>query len=71
MKATTGFSTEVDKQLMQAANVGVCPKWQMLVVLLMDEMYIRAGLVYKKHSGEIVGFSNLGNINNHLLEKGK
>ena len=40
----------------------------MLVVLLMDEMYIRAGLVYKKHSGEIVGFSNLGNINNHLLE---
>ena len=68
VKATTGFSTEVDKQLMQAANVGVCPKWQMLVVLLMDEMYIRAGLVYKKHSGEIVGFSNLGNINNHLLE---
>ncbi len=67
VKATSGFSLEVDRQLLQAANVGVCPKWQMLVVLLLDEMYIREGLVYNKHSGEIVGFADLGDINNHLV----
>lgn len=68
MKATTGFSVEVDKQLMQAADVGAnCPEWHMLVILLLDEMYIRENLVYNKHTGEIVGFADLGDVNNHLL----
>ena len=33
----------------------------------MDEMYIREDLVYEKHSGTLIGFVNLGEINNHLL----
>ena len=65
VKATTGFSYEVDKQLMQAANVESCPDWQKLVVLLLDEMYIREGLV---QSGKLVGFADLGDVNNHLID---
>ena len=34
----------------------------------MDEMYIKQDLVYDKHTGEIVGFTNLGDINNHLIQ---
>ncbi len=68
VRASSGFSHEVDKQLMQAANIGKCPDWQRLVVILMDEMYIREGLVYNKHTGEIVGFADLGDVNNHLVE---
>ena len=30
-------------------------------------MYIREDLVYNKHIGKVIGFTDLGNINNHLL----
>lgn len=30
-------------------------------------MYIREDLVYDKHSGRMIGFANLGDVNNHLL----
>ena len=31
-------------------------------------MYIKEELVYDKHEGELIGFSNLGNMNNHFLK---
>ena len=33
----------------------------------MDEMHVREDLVYDKHSGELIGFMNLGDMNNHLI----
>ena len=36
-------------------------------MLLMDEMYIREDVVYTKDTGELVGCTNLGDTNNHLL----
>ena len=38
------------------------------VVLVLDEVHIKEGLVYDKHQGNLIGFSNLGEINNHLLK---
>ena len=67
VKAEPGFSQEVDHQLMEAAKVMTSKEWEKLVVILLDEMYIRDELVYEKHSGTLVGFVNLGDINNHLL----
>ena len=67
VKAVDGFSPEVDCQLMQAAQMDSCEDWQKLVILLLDEMHIKEGLVYDKHSGNITGFADLGDINNHLL----
>jgi len=42
------------------------------VSLIIDEMKIKEGLVYNKHSGKVIGFTDLGDINNELiqLEKG-
>ena len=37
------------------------------VGILMDEVHIRDDLVYDKHEGNLVGFVNVGDINNHLL----
>ena len=34
----------------------------------LDEMHIRADLVYDKSSGDFIGFCNMGDINNYLLE---
>ena len=67
MKAEASFSKEVDHQLMMAAKIDTCKEWEKLVVILLDEMYIREDLVYEKHSGSLIGFVNLGEINNHLL----
>ena len=68
VNATTGFSTAVDQQLMQAADISKCPEWQKHVVLVIDEMYIKEDLVYDKNSGALIGFANLGEINSHLLQ---
>ena len=41
-------------------------EWQKIVILLIDEMYIKENIVYNKHTGRIVGFTDLGDVN-HLL----
>ena len=65
-EAAPGFSAEVDAMLMRAAEVTTCPERNKVVLLLLDEMHIREDLVYDKHSGELIGFTNLGDINSHL-----
>ena len=68
IKAGAGFSADVDRQLMQAASLLTCPAWQKLVVILLDEMHIREDLVYNKHTGKMVGFCDLGEVNNLMLQ---
>lgn len=63
-----GFSKEVDEMLMKSANIHQCPEHEKFVAVIFDEMHIRADLVYDKHNGELIGFCDLGDINNHLLE---
>ena len=53
--------------LLKAAKVEVCPEREKLVLLLLDEMHIREDIVNNKHSGEMIGFANLGEINEHLI----
>ncbi len=65
VQARAGFSVEVDRQLFQAANLASCQESERL--LLLDEMYIREDLVYNKYTGRLIGFCNLGGVNNHLL----
>ena len=66
VKAGAGFSVEVDRQLMEAANLRSCPAFHSLVIILLDEMHIKEDLVYDKHTGKMIGFVDLGDINNHL-----
>ena len=65
---TIGFSDEVDQQLMEAADISSLKEFQKCVVIILDEMHVKEGLVYDKHSGALLGFTDLGNINNLLTE---
>ena len=56
------------KKLMKCSHIAKCPEHEKYVVVIFDEMHICADLVYNKHNGELVGFCNLGEINNCLLE---
>ena len=66
VKAGSGFSVEVDKQLISAAKLSTSPNYHRLIVLLIDEMHVREDLVYNKHSGRLSGFVDLGEVNNHF-----
>jgi hypothetical protein len=68
VKVQGGFSLEEDHQLMRAIQIKSCPDWHKLVVLLIDEIHIKESLVYDKHSGRMIGYVDLGEVNNHLLE---
>lgn len=54
---TIGFSSEVDQELIAADRLD---EWQKYVIVILDEMHIKEDLVHEKHSGEFIGFANLG-----------
>lgn len=54
IKAGSGFSPEVDKQLLQAANLRNSPSYHALVGIPIDEMHIREDLVYDKHTSKYI-----------------
>ena len=66
-KSSSGFSVELDNQLMTEFST-TTEEYQRHVSLIGDEMYIKESLVYSKASGELVGFCDIGDINNHLLQ---
>jgi len=49
-KATTEFSSEVDRWLYQAAKLDECKEMEKHMIIL---LYIKESLVYDKHSGEL------------------
>ncbi len=53
---------------MEAADISSLAEYQKCVAVIMDEMHIREGLVYDKHSGALLVFTDLGNVNNLLAE---
>lgn len=66
MKSEVGFQSVVNEQLIMEADVK--EEKDKYVVLVFDEMKIREDLVFDKHSCELVGFVNLGEVNNILTE---
>ena len=69
IKVRPGLQMDVIKQMTeQAKKKGLFggPEWKRYVVLLIDEMKIKQDLVFDKHTGEIIGFTNLGAINEDL-----
>ena len=66
VSTTIGFSNEVDRQLMSVADLA--EEKNRNVVLVLDKVHIKEGLVYDKHEGNLIGFANLGETNNYLLQ---
>lgn len=64
VKSTTGFSTDVDLQLIKSA--GNLKEHEKYVTLILDEMHIKEDLVYDRWTGELIGFTNLDDITSHL-----
>ena len=66
VKSQIGFSSDVDRALVDAADLD--KDHNKYVALVMDEIFIKSDLVYDKHDGSLIGFVNISNVNNQLLE---
>ena len=66
-ESRSGFSNDLDLQLINDSCVSSLSPFQKQVCLLGDEMRIKEDLVYNKHTGELTGFCDMGDINEHLL----
>ena len=66
-----GFQADVFRAAYsQAKSCGLYDEtspWKCNVGLLFDEIKIKEDLVYDKHSGELIGYCNLGDIGNQML----
>ena len=67
-KDKPGFQKEVHELLLQEMKLETIPEKRRYVCLILDEMKIKEGLVDNKYSGEMIGFMNLGDVNNELLK---
>lgn len=65
-KAGVAFQVQVDEQLLSETNIANIEERQKYIVLLTDETNIKEDLVYNKGKGELIRFTNIGDINNHL-----
>ena len=63
----TGFSDATDSQLKEHAKLAESPNHKTLVGLLFDEIHIKEGLVFDKNTGNLIGFVDLGDINNDFI----
>ena len=66
--AMCGFNASSDQQLLDAASQTKPHHLSKQVVLLVDEMYVKEGLVFDKTSGALVGYVDLGDINGYLRD---
>ena len=55
---TSGFNNEITAELTR--TVGNFSEQEKYCVLLMDEMKIQEDLVWDKHTGDLIGYVNLG-----------
>ena len=66
--ASTGFSCELDEQMMRDSKIQSLEYYQKFVSIIGDEMYIKQKLVYNNSTGDLVGYCDIGDINNHLVQ---
>ena len=68
VKSGDGFKMEVLEQLYNEARMGQdeIPAHRQFVGIAVDEIYIKSDLVYDRHSARVIGFVNLGAVDEQL-----
>ena len=65
-QSKTDFQEEVNDQLRKETKVCYLPEPKKYCSLILAEMKVKENLVNNKYSGGVVGFTNLGSINDEL-----
>ena len=67
IESGSGFMAKVDQQLIETAKVNTIPEFQKCVCLIFDAVKVKEDLVYDKNLFQIIGFIDVGDLNNRLL----
>ena len=65
-KAKSGWNVDIVNRIKEDINFKTLEEYQKNVILMFDEIRIKDGLVYSTETGELVGFIDLGDINNEI-----
>ena len=68
IKSVPGYQKEVIDMMENESKCKELPHSRRYVTILLDEMKIKEDIVYDKYSGNMIGFCNLGNLNDDLIE---
>ena len=68
MKSKATFSSELDQLIADESQVNGLHEWKRHVVLMLDEMRVKESLVFCKHEPKVVGFVDMGDVNNRLSD---
>lgn len=68
MKFEPGMNCDVMKSLLKEMSQEGFNPHGFMVGLLLDEVKIKSGLVFSKSSGNLIGFVNLGDVNDEITE---
>ena len=66
--SSPGFSVTADHQLLDLIKCAKPNHLARYVIILIDEVYLKEGLVYNKSTGSLVGFADLGGIVKQLSD---
>lgn len=58
----------MNDQLADEANLDALEDYQKYVGVIFYEVKIKEGLVFNKYTGQIIGFTDLGEVNNKIAE---
>lgn len=62
----SGFKEDVIRHFLEEINVDQLELHQRQCSLLFDEMSIKSGLVYSGHTHKLIGFTEMGSINEEI-----
>lgn len=69
IESRTGCQPEVTQQLLdELSKVKLSENLKKHVALVFDEVKVKEGIVYDKHNCRVVGFVDIGDVNNQLLQ---
>ena len=66
--SSPGFSVTADHQLLDLIKCAKPHHLDRYVIILIDEVYLKEGLLYNKSTGSLVGFADLGGIVQQLSD---
>jgi len=63
---TSGFNPDIIDKLIEDSKLASLEEFQKNVSISFDEMKLQAGLMYNKSSGKLVGFTEMGEVNEEI-----
>ena len=68
IKGRLGFQPQVLEMLQKESDIDNLTEAKRYVILTLDEMKIKEDIVFDKNTGEMIGFINVGDINNAIQD---